>query len=159
MKKKLILRGIFGFPIGITIGYLITICISLIHGDGHYVPCVPQLISLVGNEVYAVALQALLCGLLGAGFAASSVIWEMEAWSLLKQTVIYFIVTCAIMLPIAYFLYWMEHSLLGFFSYLGIFLLIFAFFWTFQFVIGTRSVRKMNEKIARAKEHENGESQ
>ena len=32
MKKQMILRGLLGFPLGIAIGYVITIIISLIHG-------------------------------------------------------------------------------------------------------------------------------
>lgn len=38
MKKRIILRGAFGFPLGITIGYLISIFVSLIWAEGHYVP-------------------------------------------------------------------------------------------------------------------------
>ena len=75
MKKKIISRSALGFPLGIAIGYIITIFISLGWANGSYSPCVPELVSVMGNEIYAVILQALLCGLLGAGFAASSVIW------------------------------------------------------------------------------------
>ena len=75
MKRKIILRSVLGFPIGITIGYLITILISIVWADGYYSPCVPELISVMGNEIGAVILQAFLCGLLGTGFAASSLIW------------------------------------------------------------------------------------
>lgn len=152
MKKKIVLRSILGFPVGITIGYFITILISLCLANGQYVPCVPELIAVMGNEINAVILQALLCGLLGAGFAASSVIWEMENWSLIKQTGIYFALISIIMLPIAYFSYWMEHSVAGFFRYFGIFVLIFAFIWTIQFVTGKRNVRKMNENLHSAKD-------
>ena len=92
MKKKLLLRGALGFPIGIAIGYVITICISLVWAGGYYSPCVPELAEALGSEIGAVALQALLCGLLGAGFAASSVIWEMESWSIARQTGVYFFI-------------------------------------------------------------------
>ncbi len=152
MKKKIILRSIFGLPIGIAIGYLITIFISLGWANGYYAPCVPELISVTGNEINAVMLQALLCGLLGAGFAASSVIWEIERWGIIKQTGIYFIIISVIMLPIAYFLFWMEHSIAGFFSYFGIFVLIFAFVWIMEFMIGKRNVKQMNENLHHVKD-------
>ncbi len=147
MKKKIVSRGILGFPIGIAIGYLITIIISLGLAKGSYAPCVPELISAMGNEINAVIFQALLCGLLGTGFAASSVIWEIETWSVVKQTGVYFIIISGIMLPIAYFLYWMEHSIVGFLLYFGIFILIFAVIWIIQFAIGKHDVRKMNENL------------
>jgi Protein of unknown function (DUF3021). len=152
MKKKIILRSILGFPIGITIGYLITIVISLVWANGFYLPCVPELIYSMGNEINAVVLQALLCGVLGTGFAASSIIWEIENWSIIKQTGIYFIVISIIMLPIAYFAYWMEHSIVGIFSYFGIFILIFAFIWIIRFVIGKHNVRRMNESLHNVKD-------
>lgn len=147
MGKKIILRSILGFPIGISIGYLITIFISLAFANGYYQPCVPQLISTMGNEINAIILQTLLCGLLGTGFAVSSIIWEIDNWSIIKQTGIYFIIISVTMLPIAYFLYWMEHSVVGFFSYFGIFVLIFAFVWIIQFIIGKYNVKKMNETL------------
>ena len=92
MKKKIIKRSLFGFPLGITMGYLITILISLGWANGYYSPCVPELISLMGNEINAVILQTILCLILGVGFAASSVIWEMDSWSIVKQTGIYFLI-------------------------------------------------------------------
>lgn len=152
MKKNIILRGAFGFPLGLAIGYVITIIISLVWAEGNYSPCVPELISVTGNEINAVILQALLCGFLGAGFAASSAIWEIERWSIVKQTGIYFLTVSVIMLPIAYFLYWMEHSLAGFFRYWGVFTLIFVMVWVIEFIIGKRNVKKMNDKLHESKD-------
>ena len=155
MKKKIFLRGVTGLPVGITIGYIITIFISLAMDNGGYYPCVPELISVTGSEIKAVILQTLLCGLLGIGFGASSVIWEMENWSIVKQTGIYFIIISAIMMPVAYFAYWMEHSFLGFVMYFGIFAVIFVFIWIVQFIIGKNNIKKMNEKLIKAKCREN----
>ncbi len=91
--------------------------------------------------------MGILCGILGTGFAASSIIWEIEYWSIIKQTGVYFLIVSIIMLPIAYFAYWMEHSVIGFLMYFGIFVLIFAIVWIVQFIVGRNNVRKMNEKL------------
>lgn len=151
-KKKIIKRFALGFPLGITIGYLITIAISLVWGGGYYSPCVPALVSTMRNEINAVLLQAFLSGLLGAGFAAASVIWELENWSVVKKTGIYFGIASVLMLPIAYFLYWMEHSVTGFFSYFGIFALIFILIWAMEFIIGRYTVGKLNAHLHKASE-------
>lgn len=151
MKKKVILRGLFGLPTGIALGYVITVVISLIRGKGYYAPCVPELIDVIGSEIGAVVLQMVLCGVLGIGFAASSVIWEIEHWSLVKQTGIYFLIISVIMMPTAYFTYWMEHSVMGALSYFGIFVLIFAVIWVVQFVMGRRNVERMNEELNKVK--------
>lgn len=151
MKRKIFLRSIIGFPLGISIGYIITIFISLISANGYYSPCVPELTKIIDNEINAVILQALLCGLLGTGFAASSVIWEIEHWGIIKQTGIYFIIISVIMMPIAYLTYWMEHSVTGFLSYFGIFAMIFIVVWIIQFIISKHSVKKMNANLYKTK--------
>ena len=63
--KKIIQRGIVGIFVGFAIGQIITIIISLSLGTGEYVACAPEFIALVGNEAMAVAIQALLCGIMG----------------------------------------------------------------------------------------------
>ena len=148
MKKKIFYRALIGFPIGICIGNVIMIVISLGWANGYYSPCVPDLITAMGNEINAVIIQTVLCGLLGSGFSVSSVIWEIEDWSIVKQTGIYFLIISVIMLPIAYFMYWMEHSVTGFLSYFGIFILIFAVIWIVQFIIGKKNIKRMNEKLS-----------
>ena len=153
MKKRILGRALIGFPVGISIENLIMIFISAVWANGYFVPCVPDLISTMGNELNAVIIQNILCGLLGSGFAVSSLIWEKEEWSLLKQTGIYFLAICVIMLPVAYFLHWMEHSFTGFISYFGIFVLIFAAMWIIQFIAGKNSVKNMNKKLSEARNY------
>ena len=36
MKKKMILRGLLGIPVGIALGFVITVLISACMGDGLY---------------------------------------------------------------------------------------------------------------------------
>lgn len=147
MKKKIVLRGMLGIPIGLAIGYVISIIMSAGWANGEYIPCEPQMIDAMGSEIQAVILQAFLCGMIGFGFSASSVVWDIEKWGLVKQTGIYFLILSVIMLPIAYATYWMEHSLEGFLSYFGIFVAIFAVIWVVEYMIAMRNVKKLNEKL------------
>lgn len=147
MKKKLWKRGLFGFPTGMAIGEAITIVSSLGWGDGEYYPCVPQLAEAVGSEINAVALQAIMCGIVGMAFAMASVIWEMERWSIAKQTGIYFAITAAVMMPIAYLMGWMGHSMKGVAVYFGIFTIIYIVLWMAQYLAYKCKIRKMNEKL------------
>jgi hypothetical protein len=147
MKKKVVLRGLLGLPIGIAFGYVITIVLSLFFSNGSYHPVVPALIDAVGNEINAVVFQAILCGVLGVSFASSSIIWEIEHWSIAKQTGVYFLVISVVMLPIAYFAHWMEHSLLGFILYFSIFVVIFMLMWLIQYAIWKRAVTDIDKKV------------
>ncbi len=147
MKKQVIRRGLLGFPLGVFIGYVITILVSLFFANGYYSPCVPGLVDAVGSEIGAVVVQAVLSGLLGSCFGAASLIWEKEDWSIAKQTGIYFLITAVTMLPIAYFNHWMEHSLAGFLLYAGIFIAIFLLMWVVQYCVWKRKIKDINRKM------------
>ena len=154
IKKKIILRSLFGIPIGITIGYLISIAGSLMWGQGYYSPCVPELVLSLGSEIRAVVLQTALCALLGLSFSATSVLWEIENWSLVKQTGIYFMINSIVMMPVAWFTRWMEHSFIGFLRYFGMFAAIFILIWVLECIIGRRNIAKMNEKLHQSRQEE-----
>lgn len=100
MKKELVSRIVSGLLGGIVICYLITIGISISLGNGNFYPCVPSLIKQFGNEITAVIVQTILSALLGAGFAASSLIWEKDDWSILKQTSVYFAIVTVLMMTV-----------------------------------------------------------
>ena len=150
MKKKMIQRGLLGFPLGIAIGFVITVIISMCIGDGSFYPVNPELIDTMKNELNAVILQTILCGILGTGFAMASVIWEIDSWSLAKQSGIYFAIACVIMFPISYFANWMPHSTAGILSYVGIFVAIFLAAWVTQYSVWKRKIKKMQELIKTA---------
>ena len=147
MKKEFVLRVFIGLLGGIVISYLITIGISLAISDGSYYPCVPSLIERFGNEITAIIIQTVLSAVLGVGFAGSSIIWEMDEWSLLKQTSIYFGIVSVLMMTIAYICEWMEHSVKGVLSYFGIFFAIFIVVWIVQYLIWKVRVSKIKEGI------------
>ena len=142
-------RGLFGFPVGIAVGFVITLMISACVGDGSFYPVTPELIDSMGSELNAVALQTALCGLMGTGFAMASLIWELDSWSLARQSGVYFALACMIMLPVAYIANWMEHSLGGFLAYVGIFVAIFLAVWLAQYLSWKRKIRKMNERVGK----------
>ena len=147
MKKKVIVRGLLGFPLGIAMGYIITIIISLGWGDGYYLPVVPTLIDEVGSEIGAVVVQTLLCGLLGAASAAISVIWEIENWSIAKQTGLYFLGLSTAMFPIAYFAHWMERSFIGIVGYFAMFTALFIVIWVIQYLIWKNKIKRINKNV------------
>ncbi len=149
MKKNIIIRIEMGFPLGITISHFITIFISLCIGSGEYFSCVPELVTVMGNETSAVILQTILSGILGSGFSASSLIWEMDHWSIAKQTGLYFLIISILMLPIAYFTYWMEHTLLGFISYFAIFAAIFIVTWLVIYLNIRSKINGLNKTLAK----------
>ncbi|HIZ94845.1 DUF3021 domain-containing protein [Flavonifractor sp. An112] len=147
MKKELLLRGLLGIPLGIAIGHLITVFSSLFWGTGAFYPCMPAFAAQVGSEAQAVLLQTALCGLVGFGFAAGSVLWELERWSLARQTAVYFLLGAALLIPTAYVCHWMERSAAGILAYLVIFTVIFFLIWIIRYLLALRSVKKLNAAL------------
>ena len=147
MRKKAILRGLLGIPLGIALGHIITIVISIVIGDGYHLSAIPELVYEFGGELNAVIFQAILYGTLGASFAAASVIWEMESWSIVKQTGIYFLITAATMLPVAYFGHWIERSIIGVVIFIAVFIAIFIFMWLVQYAIWKNKIKHIDKKV------------
>ena len=147
MKKKVILRSLIGAPIGLTISFIITLIISVIINKGEFYPVVPQLTALCGSELNAVVIQTICSLVYGAALGGASVIWDMENWSLLKQTVIHCIVISVSMLPIAYCMYWMPHSFWGIAGYIAIFFFIYLFIWFSQYFAMKKRIQEFNKKV------------
>ncbi len=147
MKKKILIRAFFGSLIGIVINYLITIVISAVVGDGTFYPCVPSFTERYGNEVTAVIVQTIFSAFLGGGFSMASLIWEMDDWSLLKQTGVYFAIITILMMTVAYICEWMEHSLRGVLAYFGIFFAIFVVIWVIRYMSWKIRISKIKEKL------------
>ena len=147
MKKKVILRSLIGAPIGLSISFIITLIISVIINKGEYYPVMPKLTALCGNELNAVVIQTVCSLIYGAAFGGASVIWDMENWSLLKQTVIHCLIISVSMLPIAYCMYWMAPNFWGIAGYIAIFFFIYCFIWFSQYFAMKKRIQEFNNKV------------
>jgi hypothetical protein len=146
--KKAFRRGFLGAPLGVFLGYTITIFIALVNpSGGEYYPVVPQLANQMNGEVAAVVLQYLLMAIMGFGYAVSSSVYEVERWGIAKQTIVHFLIMTISTFPIAYACYWMEHSLFGILTYVGIFMGFYLVIWISQMYFWGRRIRRINEKL------------
>ena len=145
--KKIVSRVLYSFPIGISCSVGISLFLSLIFGEGKYYPFASPLVLFTGSEVKAMLMQTILSGILGSVFGGMSFIWEMERWSILKQTAVYFLSVSIPMMGISYLLYWMEHSLSGFLFYFLIFVMVFIVVWLFNLAGYWFKVRRMNRDL------------
>ena len=145
MWKKSLTRGALGFCISaaaIVVSGLITgLC-----GAEH--TCMPAFIERVGSEITAVYLQTFLMSLIGFAFGASSVLFEMERWSFLKQGAAHLTITAAV---------WILMELICFSPITPPVVLAFglsaagtyAVTWSIQYFLWRRQVRQLNEQIHR----------
>lgn len=147
MKKTILMRCLIGAPIGFTISTIITIIISMTIGDGYFYPVVPELIEECGTELNAVLLQALFSLVYGAALGGASVVWKMEHWSLLRQTVTHLIICSLSIFPIAYFMKWMPHNPTGIVMYFLFFTIIYTIIWLMEFYIMKKRIQQINDKV------------
>lgn len=148
MKKNILLRCLIGAPLGLAISTIITIVISVATGDGTYYAVVPELIGDCGGELNAVILQSVLSFLYGAAWAGATAIWEIERFSITKQTILHLVICSAATLPIAYFCRWMPHNGQGIAIYFGTFIAVYCVIWLVLYTGMKRRIRQLNEKIA-----------
>lgn len=147
MKKQIIIRALAAAPVGLMISISISIGISIAIGDGVFYPIVPALATQFGSELNAVIVQFIVTLLYGAMFGASSVLWEVESWGLLRQTITHLGVVSICTLPVAYFLQWMERSVVGLMKYFGIFFAIYAIIWLSVMISIRIKLMRINRKL------------
>ena len=149
MKKQLLARGIIGALTGLAIGQVVMIGISLCVGDGEVLSVPPLLALQAGSELTAYILQTLAVMLYGGCWAAASCIWQVERWSLLKQTAIHFAVSSLSALPIAWLTCWFPHTWAGCAAYFLYFLLLYGCIWAGNYLSIRARVRAMNKRLPR----------
>ncbi len=102
---------------------------------------------ICGNEMNAVLVQTIAGILYGAMFGGTSLIWEMEHWSLLRQTITHLIIVSVTTLPIAYLMHWMAHSIFGMLAYMGTFFVIYVIIWVSIYLSIRNKLDKINAKV------------
>ena len=146
MKKKMLIRCAFGAPMGLAITMFITIMISAIIGDGKFYAVPPMLIEDWGGELNAVMIQSVCAMIFGAAWAVADLFWEMDNWTLLRQTITHLLLISLSALPISWFMHWMPRTLGGVLIYFGIFFGIYLVIWVAQYLSMKKRIRQMNEK-------------
>lgn len=140
--KNIISRVVGGFVIGVIIGQIVQLLISLPLGQGEYMPVVEQFRSLFVSKMSAVTVQILLTGLIGVTFATSSLVFDIVKWSLLKQYIVHFCITALVWGPIVTLL-WMPKTSIGTLIFLIGFLGTYVITWAIQYMISKNDIKKL----------------
>lgn len=146
MLKKILLRSAISATASIVINQLVTIIISLTIGDGRYFPVTPAFAAMFESELAPVIVQLLLVGLIGAVFAGSSVIFDIESWSFLQQGIIHLAITSAVFIPVA-LICWRPVNPAGILSLTGSLVFVYGCTWLSRYLVWRSSIRKLNARI------------
>lgn len=129
-------RGLFGIPFGIAYGTTITLIImAFSQTDIQYLTKASFVKSYFASAV------------VGFSFASTSVTWEVEKWSLLKQTILHFVPTYAVLLLAGLWAEWFSLNVKEMVLFFVIFVVIYAICFFAMRWFFNRKAKEINELI------------
>jgi Protein of unknown function (DUF3021) len=144
--KNILRRATGGFIIGVIIGQIVQILISLQFGQGEYLPVVSHFLSFFKNEMTAFIVQTLLTGMIGVTFATSSFIFDIAKWGLLKQYIVHFCITALVWVPIVTVI-WTPKTFMNTLVLLLNFFGTYAITWVIQYRMSKKDIQQINAAI------------
>lgn len=147
IKQAIIKRAILGFIYGVFIGQTILIIESLFMRDGNFYAVTASLLELAGTKIAAVIIQYFITGIIGTTFAATTVLFEMDNWSLLRQTITHFIIVSIVMYIAGFLCGWFPHTVVSTLIWFGVFVVVYVIFWICFSMYYKNKVKKINEAL------------
>lgn len=136
--KKAMILGMIGFAAGALIGVIL----YLTDPSGGFAAAVPHI---------------LMGGLEGAAAMGSSVMYDIEKWSLIRATVTHFLLVFVLYFLIVVTMKWFRLDDPVFWIVIAGMAAGYAVVWLIQYLAYRRTIRKMNEDLARLKAEGNRE--
>ncbi len=136
MFKQIIKRGLLGFIAGVFIGQSFLLLNLL----------------LLNIKTYSVTLHGqftnyLVSGIIGLMFSATSIIFEIDKWSLTKQTVIHFLITSIVMYLCYVLGGWLKFDWKNTLIWFAVFIVIYLIFWIIFYLSYRKKVKEINEYL------------
>ena len=133
--KKGLKRAVYGITVGVFINQVIFAIIALNKG-------------LQGTvEVNMMFNQFIISSILGFGIGAVSIVFDIEHWSLLKQTIVHFIGYAFIYFPIAIYGEWMPKGNIARVKFGAFYVIIYIVAWFIWKAYLKRKTIEINKKL------------
>ncbi|NWK71614.1 DUF3021 domain-containing protein [Bacillus paramycoides] len=98
-------------------------------------------------ETKTLIMYLVTANIVGLIFSFSSFIFEKEEWSILKQTMIHFIVLLGTFLPTAIWIGWIPNRFGPILICIGIFIVIYFIIWFMMTLYWKRKIEKLNHQL------------
>ncbi len=145
--KEFFKRAIMGFVYGIFIGQTILILESLAGGNGSFHPVSAYLLQHSSSQISAVIIQYFLTGIIGISFATTTLIFEIDSWSLAAQTALHFVITSVVMYISGFLCGWFPHTVRSTIIWFAIFIVIYVIMWISFTLYFKKQTKKINESL------------
>ena len=152
MGKKAIQRGINSFVYTVAINVVIYTILIVLSKRPDFVPILPGYSAHFSSNTEALMVQLILIGFTSGVFGAGSVIMELERISLLAQSILYFIITAIVWVPISCLCWEINKYPQSFISVTISYVISYVISWVVQYITCKKSIEQINQKLAEMKE-------
>lgn len=152
MKKELTKRIIDGFSYAVAINVVVAlICILVFKIE----PLVPLYSAYFENKSMALLVQIILTGVISGTFAGGTILFEQAKLGLLLQSLLYFLLTTAVCIPITGFCWGLFVYKTSALIFLCNYSATYFICWTVAYRSSVKEVREINRRIAEISGEEN----
>ena len=145
MKKELTKRIIDGFSYAAAINVVVAlICILVFKVE----PLVPSYSAYFENKSMALLIQIILTGVISGSFAGGTILFEQAKLGLLLQSLLYFLLTTAVCIPITGFCWGLFVYKTSAIIFLCNYFATYFICWTVAYRNSVKEVREINRRIA-----------
>jgi hypothetical protein len=154
MRKQFILRGINSFAYAVAISVVFDLVFMLCSKKPDFAPMVPEYAAHFESKITALLLQNVLIGITSAAFGAFSVLMDMERWSLVKQSVLYFIFTAIFWVPVSIYCWCSTKYMTAFISTSCSYVISYIVARVAQYRVSRKWVEQINDELEKRNQSE-----
>lgn len=154
MLKKALSRGITGFMFATAINIIICGIAIAAANKPDFLPVFPEFAARFSSEILAVIVQCILIGITSASFGFWSIIMEFDRLGLLVQSILYFVLTAIVWIPVAIVCWGLGTYVSTFISISLSYLIAYIISWAIQYRYCKESVKQINQKLKEMREEE-----
>ncbi|MBB1068892.1 DUF3021 domain-containing protein [Limosilactobacillus sp. RRLNB_1_1] len=145
--KKYFLYAVSGISVGELFGLVFSLFFSYLYNLKDYVPSAPTFTDHFSRPLNAVLVSVILWGMMGLVFNFGALIFNIEDWSILKRTIVNFIIYYCGFTPLAILAGWFPLNLINWLVFTGIFVMIYLIMWFINFYAVKQDLKKINRKL------------
>lgn len=156
MKKELTKRIIDGFSYAAAINVVVALICILVFKEE---PLVPSYSAYFENKSMALLIQIILTGVISGTFAGGTILFEQAKLGLLLQSLLYFLLTTAVCIPITGFCWGLFVYKTSAILFLCNYFATYFICWTVAYRSSVKEVREINRRIAEISGEENRQNE
>ncbi|ENQ3078359.1 DUF3021 domain-containing protein [Bacillus cereus] len=98
-------------------------------------------------ETKTLLIYLVVANIIGIIFSVASFVFEREEWSLLKQTIIHFIILLGTFLPAAIWMGWIPNHVSSILICVGIFIIVYFIIWFVMTIYWKKKIESLNHQL------------